>query len=176
MFKRIFCTVMLFLALIFTNGCKVSYGLNGATIPLEMKTINVQFFENTAPLVVANLSQSFTEALKDRIRSQTRLAIVRDPDASGVFEGAITGYTIAPAAVQATQGNQVPIAALNRLTVTVKVKYTTTVKDAEKLNFEQSFSRYRDFSGEVAANEQSLITQINKDLTEDIFNRAFNNW
>lgn len=176
MLKRIFFTLMLFSALIFTNGCKVSYGLNGSSIPPELKTINVQFFENTAPLVVANLSQSFTEALKDRIRSQTRLTIVRDPDATGIFEGAITGYTIAPAAVQATQGNQIPRAALNRLTITVQVKYTTTVKNGEKQNFEQSFNRYRDFSGEVASNEQRLIQEINKDLTEDIFNRAFANW
>ncbi|MBE7176648.1 MAG: LptE family protein [Mucilaginibacter polytrichastri] len=173
MLRRIYCGGVLFSLLFFQSGCWV-YKLNGASIPAAMKTVNVQFFENTAPLVVANLSQNFTEALKDRIRSQTSLAIVRDPGANGVFEGAITGYSIAPAAVQATEGNQIPRAALNRLTITVHVKYTNT--QDEKLNFEQDFNKYRDFAGEVSSSEQSLIQQINRDLTEDIFNRAFANW
>src|SRR5690606_26557890 len=123
--------------------------------------------ENTAPLVVSNLSQTFTEALKERVRSQTSLSIVR-AEADANFEGRITGYSITPAAIQATDNNRAPIAGLNRLTITVNVKYTNEVDP--KLNFELSFSQYPDFTGDVSSREQGLIQELNKRLAEDIFN------
>ncbi len=132
------------------------------------------FFENTAPFVVNNLSTLFTEALKDRIRSESKLGIVRG-EADATMEGQITNYAIAPAAVQATSNNQAPIASLTRLSITVKVKYTNNI-DPKKYNFEESFTRFADFSGDIATQEQTLIQTINKQLTEDIFNRAFANW
>lgn len=150
------------------QSCSVT--LSGASIPDDMKTLSVQFFENSAPLVVPYLSQQFTETLKDRIRSQTRLSLVRtEGDAN--FEGRITDYSVAPAAVEANNR-----AGLNRLTVTVNVKYTNT-KDPD-LSFEQSFSVFREFaaSGSLASQEKNLIPEINKQLAEDIFNRAFANW
>jgi hypothetical protein len=76
--------------------------------------------------------------------------------------------------VQATNPNQPPIAGGERLTITVNVTYTNTVD--KKLNFSQSFSEHEDFRGDIAPQEQNLITTINKRLTDDIFNRAFANW
>lgn len=168
--KRLFLLLIVPLVL-FNQSC--SYKLNGASIPPELKTINIMFFENNAPLVVSNLSQLFTEALKDRIRSQTRLSLVRG-EADATLEGSITGYSIAPAVVEATSNNQAPVASRTRLTITVNVKYTNIAD--KKLNFEKSFSRYKDFAGDLSSQEQGLIVDINKQLTEDIFNAAFANW
>ncbi|EHQ28297.1 LptE family protein [Mucilaginibacter paludis] len=159
--------------LLVSQSCSYRLSLDGASIPPELKTINVMFFENTAPLVVNNMSQLFTEALKERIRSQTSLSLVRG-EADATMEGQITGYTIAPAAIQATSDNRQPIAGQTRLSITVKAKYTNIAN--KKYNFEESFTRFKDFSGEIAPVEQSLIADINKQLTEDIFNRAFANW
>lgn len=153
------------------SSCGV-YSLNGGSVG-ALKTINVMFFENVAPLVVNNLSQSFTEALKDRIRTQTKLSTVRG-DADCIMEGRITGYTIAPSILPATSGNTAPIANTTRLTITVSVKYTNNLDP--KQSFEQSFSRYQDFQGDISTQEQTLIANINKQLTEDIFNKAFANW
>lgn len=153
--------------LMLSQSC--SYKFSGASIPVNMKTVNVVFFENNAPIVIPYLSQQFTEALKERIRNQTRLTVVRN-EADGVFEGRITGYSITPVAVT---GNE--RAETTRLTITVNVKYTNNL-DPEA-SFEQSFSRYQEFPGSNIANkEQQLITDINRQLTEDIFNRAFANW
>jgi len=155
------------------QSCTYSLSLNGASIPPSMKTIRVDFFENTAALVVNTLSQQFTEALKDRIRNTTRLSIVRG-EADAVMSGNITDYNIAPVSIGATPNNVVPRAGASRLTITVNVKY---VYDAnKKLSFEQSFTKYEDFSGDIASHEQALIADINKQLTEDIFNKAFANW
>ncbi|MDO8994712.1 MAG: LptE family protein [Daejeonella sp.] len=148
-----------------------TYSFSGASIPAEMKTVSVQFFENTSALVVPNLSQQFTERLKTRIRDQSRLSIIRS-DADANFEGRITDYTIRPVSIQ---GND--RAGLNRMTVTVMVKYTNALKP--ELNFEQSFQAFQEFSTSqrpVQAQEQDLLKLINTQLTEDIFNKAFANW
>lgn len=151
------------------NGCGV-YSFTGGSISVGMKTVSVILFENIAPLVVPNLSQSFTESLKDRIRSQTSLSFLRvDGDAN--FEGRITDYSIQPVAIQ---GNQ---AGLTRLSITVSVKYSNKI-EAEK-SFEQAFTRFIDFSTQsssFASQEQTLIKNINQQLTEDIYNKAFANW
>ncbi|WEA03667.1 LptE family protein [Mucilaginibacter sp. SJ] len=143
-----------------------------------MKTINVQFFENNAALVVNNLSQTFTESLKDRIRTQTSLSLVRG-EADATMSGAITGYSISPASIQATANNVAPIADANRLTITVRVKFSFDAAKTpadKKLSFEESFTKFADYRGDISSQEQNLIQQINKQLIDDIFNRAFSNW
>ncbi|WP_346429760.1 LptE family protein [Daejeonella sp. H1SJ63] len=136
-----------------------------------MKTVSIQFFENNSQLVVPYLSQQFTEALKERVRNQSRLSIVRS-DADANFEGRITDYSIRPVAIQ---GNE--RAGLNRLTITVNVKYSNTLNP--ELNFEQAFQAFQEFSlsqSSIQSQEQKLIELINKQLTELIFNKAFANW
>jgi hypothetical protein len=139
-----------------------------------MKTIRVDFFENNAQLVVNTLSQQFTEALKDRIRTTTRLSIVRTEEANAIMSGSITDYNIAPVSVQASNSNIAPRAGASQLTITVSVKYVDNLN--KKNNFEQSFSKSLPFSGDINSQEQTLIAAINKQLTEDIFNKAFANW
>lgn len=169
----LFTVVLSTLTMLFSS-CAYKLSLNGASIPADLKTIDIQFFENNAQLVVPTLSQQFTEALKNRIRTQTNISIVRGESANAVMSGAITGYSIAPVSIEATNNNTAPIAGASRLTITVSVKYTY---DADKkLSFEESFSKSRNFTGDIAAQEQALILDINKQLTDDIFNRAFANW
>ncbi len=156
--------------LLFFQGCKINYSLNGASIPIEAKTISVAFFANNTTLGSPSISQKFTEKLKDVVSTQTNLALIKQ---SGdlQFEGEITDYNVAPVAIQSTDQ-----AALNRLTMTVRVKYSNKF-DITK-NFDQSFSRFADYktSSSLSAEEGELLASINKQLTEDIFNKAFNNW
>lgn len=155
------------------QACTYKLSLTGASIPANLKTIRVEFFENTSQLVVNTLSQQFTEALKERIRNTTSLSVVNG-EADAVMSGTITDYNIAPVSVQATNNTTAPLADQTRLTITVNVIYKY---DADKkLSFEQSFTKYKDFKGELGSQEQALILDINKQLTEDIFNRAFANW
>lgn len=172
MFKHIklISTYLVFSSILLFQSCGI-YTLSGASIPDEMKTISVQFFENNAILVVPYLSSQFTEALKERIRNQSRLSIVRG-EADANFEGRITDYTVRPVAIQ---GND--RAGLTRITVTVNVKYSNTLKPEQ--NFEESFNASQEFSlnqGPLEAQQQKLITLINRQLSELIFNRAFANW
>jgi len=155
---------------LFNSSCTVK--LSGAST-IGLKTINVEYFENNAPLVVNYLSQQFTEALKTRIRTTTSLSIVQG-EADARMSGTFTGYSIEPISVQSTNSNVPPIAGAERLTITVNVTYSNNAD--KKQNFTQPFSAHADFTGDIAAQEQNLITTINKQLTEDIFNKAFANW
>ncbi|HEY8781814.1 MAG TPA: LptE family protein [Mucilaginibacter sp.] len=173
--KRIAGLLILFIALILVGpSCTYKLSLSGASIPVNMKTIRVDFFENNAALVVNNLSTQFTEALKDRIRNTTRLSIVRTEEADAVLSGTITDYNISPVSINATPNNVAPIAGASQLTITVNVKYVNNLD--KKDNFEQSFSKALPFSGDINSQEQTLIAAINKQITEDIFNKAFANW
>jgi hypothetical protein len=168
--KRIFAVFSLALLVFLNSGCTIK--LNGAST-LGLKTVNVDYFENNAQLVVNYLSQQFTEALKTRIRTTTSLSIVQG-DADAKMTGTITGYSIAPVSIQATNTNVAPIAGATRLTITVNVIYTNVPN--KKLSFTQQFTAFADYTGDINTQEQALITTITKQLTEDIFNRAFANW
>ena len=151
-----------------------AYKFNGAST-VGLKTVVVKVFENNAPLVVPTLSNQFTESLKTRIRNQTNLSI-STTEGDAVFEGRITGYDIKPVALQSSS---TPTAGANRLTITVAVKYTNNTAGKEKESFEESFTKYFDFPLNGASIQAALpgaIENINKQLTEDIFNRAFAQW
>jgi hypothetical protein len=173
--KRVRWFLIVFIGLVSVNlSCTYSLRLGGALIPANMHTIRVDFFENNAQLVVNNLSTQFTEALKERIRNTTRLSIVRTEEADAVMSGSIVDYNIAPVSINATPNNVAPIAGASQLTITVKVKYENKLD--KKDNFDDSFSKSLPFTGDINAQEQTLIASINKQLTEDIFNKAFANW
>jgi len=162
--------LLLSLLIVVLVSCKVSYSTTGASIAEDVKTISVKTFPSYAPLANANLSQTLTEALKDIFLAQTNLSLVaKKGDLQ--FEGSITDYKVTSIAIQ---GNET--AALNRLSITVKVKFTNT-KD-EKLSYETSFTRYTDYdsSQNLSTIEDGLIEDINDQLTQDIFNKAVSNW
>ncbi len=151
-------------------SCKARVSLSGASIPQEAKTISVAFFTNNASLAPPSLAQVFTENLRDVVSQQTSLALVKQ-NGDLAFEGYISDYNVAPVAIQANDR-----AGSNRLTIAVYVKYFN--KFDETKNFEQTFSRFADYaSTENLSNKESeLIKEINRQLAEDIFNKAFNNW
>ena len=151
-------------------GCKIKYTLSGQSIPVDAKTVSVSFFVNKAALAPPTFSQQFTEGLKTKFQRETRLQLV----ASGgdlEFEGAVTGYSVSPMAVQ---GNET--AALNRLTVSVSVTYVNNLDETQ--NFTTNFSRFADFSSSssLTSVEGQLTPTITDQLIQDIFNRAFINW
>ena len=167
--KLIYIFFILFTTLVF-SGCKARYSLNGASIPIEAKTISVSFFTNNTTLGSPSISQKFTEKLRDVVSTQTNLALIKQ-NGDLKFEGSITDYNIAPVAIQSNDQ-----AASNRLSITVAVKYTN--KFDESKSFEQNFTRFSDYKANtsISSQEDALLIEINRQLTEDIFNKAFNNW
>ncbi|MCA1746774.1 MAG: LPS assembly lipoprotein LptE [Bacteroidales bacterium] len=159
--------------LLVMQGCKtmsINYSFSGVNISPDIQTVTVEYFPNRAPVVQAQLSQLFTDALIDKIQSNTSLDLVA---AGGdvTFSGEIRNYETRPTAIT---GNET--AARNRLTISVRVVYTNTV-DPEA-DFDSSFSRYEDYdsSQNLADVEGELIDLIVESIMDDIFSKAFVNW
>jgi hypothetical protein len=87
------------------------------------------------------------------------------------FEGQITGYEVRPMSIQKDD-----MAAQNRLTITVKLKYTNNKVPDE--SFEKSFSAFDDFDSAASLSdiESALVPDIVKKMNEDIFNATIANW
>lgn len=156
-------------ALFSVSACTGGYSFTGGDVG-NAKTISVDIFPNYAEYVNPNLSQVFTEQLRQIFVEQTPLSLV----SSGGdlhFEGSIIGYAISAKAVTTAETT-----AQNRLTISVNVIFTNEL-DPDK-SFEQVFSRFRDYPADqdFSSVESTLVSEINRELAENIFNRALVNW
>lgn len=166
-FKNI---IILSMLCYYASGCKV-YSLTGASVSPDLKTISIETFSNKSQNGNTFITQDLTDKLKNRFLQETPLKLV-NADGDVHFKGTLVGYTVASQAP--TGGNS--LAALNRLTLTVKIEFVNSKN--EKENWEQSFNRFADFpsSSNLLQVERGLINDINTQLADDIFNKAFVNW
>lgn len=151
------------------SGCHV-YSFTGASIPDDIKNFSVELFDNRANNGPSSLSQTFTDRLKLKFQTEANLRMVqRDGDLQ--FKGTITGYVITSEApiAGATSG-------LNKLTISVQVDYVNTKNEKDK--WTENFTRYAQFasSENFTSIEDRLITEINNQLVDDIFQKALVKW
>ena len=130
----------LLLAIVAFQSCGF-YSFSGTSIPQEVKTFSVSYFENNAPINSPLLSQTITEGLKQKFISETNLSI-EEQNGDFDFSGEITSFTVTPVSAQSTDNAQ-----LNRLTIQVAVKLVCA--SADKISFEQTFSNFQDFEATV---------------------------
>ena len=160
-----FCAVLL-------TGCGVAlkYSLSGASIPPDAKTFSVAYFPNNATMVSPILSSTLTEALVDIFTRRTRLTQV-DEGGDFAFEGEITNYTSTTSSVSSDE-----YALLNRLTITVKVRFTNALD--ESMSFNRTFTAFEDYESTqlLTEVEGTLIPLIVDKLVTDIFQASASNW
>ena len=155
------------------SGCifmRGGYSFSGASIPDAAKTFSVAYFPNNAPMVSPTLSTMLTEALRDKFLRQTKLQMVNE-DGDFAFEGEITGYSSTTASVSSDNYAQ-----LNRLTITVKVRFTNAID--ETMSFNKTFSAYEDYDSTqlLTEVEGTLIPEIVDKIVTDIFMASASNW
>lgn len=166
-YRRVLCLLVITMML---TACKGGYSFTGASIPANAKTIAVATFPNYASTVNPQLSQKLTDDMRNLFASQTSLNVVNG-DADLEISGEITSYVTRAAALSSNDE-----VSMNRLTITIKVKFVNNCDpDA---NFETSFSRYRDYNAQLnfASVENSLMEEIVTELCEDVFNKSVVNW
>ncbi len=159
---------------VIVNACKINYSFTGASISPAVKTVFIDFFTNRARVVNPMLSQTFTEAMKDKFVNETGLSMERE-QGDLEFSGEITGYEVRPLSVQQSDAGR-DFASMNRLTVTVKVVFTNN-KDHEQ-DFNTTFSAYYDWESTRSLNEveSAAVDVIVEQLIDDIFNKSVANW
>lgn len=172
--KNIFFKVRKFTVycLLFTVYCSLisCYTFRGASLDPNLKTIQIQNFAFQTAGGPANLSLTFNEKMKEYFQRNTSLKTTNvNPDL--MFEGAITGFSVeAKAPTSDDKGG------LNRLTITIQVKFTNA-KDENK-NYDQEFSFYQDFAQTqtITAVQGELIPKILDQIILDIFNKTAGEW
>ena len=170
MFKKNVIWLCLLIGVVLT-ACSISYKFNGASIDYtKVKTITIKDFPNQAPLVYPQLSQEFTEALKDIYIRQTRLQLVND-NGDLELEGEITGYQLTPMAVKEDAWSS-----QTKLTITVRVRYSNRTNPDE--DFEQTFSAYQEFDATRMLQdvEPELCPLIIEEIVDQIYNATVANW
>ncbi len=164
---RKFLILLAFIPLI--CGCGI-YSFSGTSIAPDVQSITVMTIQNRAMRVNPSLSNLLTEELKEKYRRLTKLNL--DPDNGDlIVEGDITSYETTALAVTSQE-----VASQNRLTVTVKIKYTN-VKHPEE-SFEKSFAAFEDYASTMSldAVESSLVDSIVEKIVDLIFNDTVANW
>lgn len=154
----------------FCCGCKGGYSFTGASIPPQAKTISIKTFPNYASSVNPQLSQTLTDELRNLFSSQTSLNVTNG-EGDLQISGEITGYTTKASALSGSDD-----VAMNRLTITIKVKFVNVYD--QDANFEQTFSRFKDYNAQLnfSSVESGLMSEIVTELCEDIFNKSVVNW
>jgi hypothetical protein len=154
---------------VFFNSCRINYSFTGVNLSPQIKTYSVYYFPNRSGLN-PTLSQLFTEELRNKLQRQSPLKEITE-DGDLIFEGFIESYESKSMTIQ--QGDD---AAQNRLTITIRIKYTNSFDTSQ--SFERAFSGYEDFSSSRSLRdaEDSIVPTIVDKIIEDLFNSTIANW
>ncbi len=153
------------------TACSVSYKFNGASIDYtKTKTIQIKDFPIRSAYVWGPMSSIFNNQLKDLYGSQTRLIQVRR-DGDLRIEGEITQYQQRNKSVAADG-----YSSQTELSMTVNVRFINTKNHEE--DFERSFTATETYTSTQSLNsvQEELVTQMSKNLCEQIFNATVANW
>jgi len=146
------------------------YSLKSYSFSDDVKTYYVGQFKLEAYSAPPTINTTFVEALKDKIARESRFKYT-ETDADLEFQGTIQSFIVTPIAPQPNEQT-----AFNRLTISVNVDYTNHKN--EKDHWSKTFSFFADFgtSQNLLDVQDQLIEVIFKQILEDVFNQAFNNW
>lgn len=157
--------------LLVVSACSVSYKFNGASIDYsKTKTIQINEFPIRSSYVWGPMGPMFNNQLKDQFADHTRLELVkRNGDLK--IDGEITQYQQRNKSVSA-EG----YSAQTELSITVNVRFTNNINHNE--DFERQFTASQSYETTQSLNsvQEQLVTEMVKDLCDQIFNATVANW
>lgn len=151
------------------TGCR-SYKFADISIPDSIKTVRINAIGNKARYINPQLSPQFTDKLRQKIVSQTRLTQVSNENAHYDISGWISQYDVSTSAIS---GQQV---ATNRLTVGVNISILNKLSQDLPKVFQVSRSFEFSATLSLAQAEARLFDEIIRNLTDEVFNRIFSDW
>lgn len=164
-------TIVFVAAIAVVTSCSVSYKFNGASIDYtKTKTIQIADFPIRSAYVWAPMGPMFNNRLKDEFASHTKLSQVkRNGDLK--IEGEITQYQQRNKSVSA-EG----YSAQTELSITVNVRFTNNVNHQEDFERQFTASQTYETTQSLSSVQEELVTEIIKDLCDQIFNATVANW
>ena len=162
------CVIVTLTALV---SCSIKYSPNGSNIDYtKTKTIQIADFPIRSSYVWGQMGPIFNNELKDMYAKHTRLSQVRRNGDIKV-EGEITQYQLRNKAAT-SEGTS----AMAELSMTVNVRFTNNVNHSE--DFEKQFTSTRSYDSRQSLSkvQTDLVTEMCKDICEQIFNATVANW
>lgn len=162
------CAIITLTALV---SCSVSYKLNASNIDYtKTKTIQIADFPIRSSYVWGQMGPIFNNELKDKYANHTKLSQVRR-NGDLKIEGEITQYQLRNKA-PTSEG----ISAMAELSMTVNVRFTNNANHSE--DFEKQFTATRSYDSKQSLNsvQPDLVTEMCKDICDQIFNATVENW
>lgn len=151
-------------------GCSISYKFTGTSINYDLiKTIQLDNVANRAPYGWAPMEAMFNNKLQDLYANQTRLKIVKRGGDLHIA-GEITGYDQYNKSISADGfSSQV------QLKMTVNIRFTNSKTNE---SWERQFSATTQYNStqQLSAVQEQLVTEMVKDLTDQIFNATVADW
>lgn len=169
--KRTIGVATIIIFMLVTQACSISYKFNGSSIDYsKVKTIQIADFPNRSNYVWGPMANMFNNELKDMFASHTKLRQVKK-NGDLKIEGEITRYEQYNKSVSA-EG----YSAQTELSMTVNVRFTNNTNHTE--DFEQQFTAKATYETTQSLNsvQEELVTEMIKDLKEQIFNATVANW
>ena len=152
-------------------ACSIKYRLDGASIDYtKTKTIQIADFPIRSSYVWGPMGPMFNNQLKDVFANHTRLIQVkRNGDLR--IEGEIIQYSQRNKAVS-SEG----YSAQTELSITVNVRFTNNANHKE--DFERQFTATSSYETTRSLNsvQEQLVSEMVKDLTDQIYNATVANW
>ena len=170
-YRRMVMAVSALGILLMVVACSVSYKFNMASIDYaKVKTIRIADFPNRSTYIWGPMAPMFNNQLKDVFANHTKLQQVKR-GGDLVIEGQITQYSQRNKAVSA-EG----YSAQTELSMTVNVRFVNNTNHSE--DFERQFTATSTYETTQSLNsvQEELVTQMVKDLTDQIFNATVANW
>jgi hypothetical protein len=165
--KNVILVAFLFYLTIIYSAC---YTFSGISLDPTVRTYYVEQLKNNALNAPPILPQTLTEALKEKIRTESRL-VFSDNNPNVEFRGSVVDFRVTSEAPQPGE-----VTAINRLTIVLAVEYLNNQDN--KKNWKNNFSFFYDFPStqDLSSIQETAITAITRQLMEDIFNKAFTDW
>lgn len=162
---------MLLVATMLLAACSISYKFNGASIDYtKTKTIQIADFPIRSSYVWGPMGPLFNNELKDQYANHTRLIQVkRNGDLK--IEGEITQYQQRNKSVSA-EG----YSSQTELSMTVNVRFTNNANHSEDFERQFTASSYYETTQSLNSVQEELVTQMCKEICEQIFNATVANW
>lgn len=156
------------------TGCGIYSFKEANPLPADIKTVHIPFIENQAPYRNPQLSPNLTDRLQQKIVRQTKLTPTQNRDAANLsIVGTVTDYSVTTSGVSTTGGQSQ--SSINRLTITVQLAITDNVRNTTK---EHTVTRSFDFPARQTLQqaEATLLDEMVRNLSDEIFNRIFSDW
>jgi len=162
---------LLMALMLLQSGC-LRYSFTGVTIPANVSTIYIPFFQDNSGSGLSNLSDQLNNALVNRFVNQTRLRLVSDPaQADILMEGVINAYSNRPFSVAGDQ-----TASLNRVQVSVRASYQYA--DENDPRWSKAFSGQAEYDPAVNPldGELEAASDAMQQIAQNMFNDSVGRW